>query len=353
MVQRFLVDGTAHTPFESWARVEARSYSAPLQRRIVDFAADVSFGEAAKKVEEHYNIEVPPTTVQRITKRHAERALDQLESQIDEVTSKEGSVELNSDVNILIGETDGTMIPIVSFKESTEPSNDDQRKLREVCWKEAKLSLAGQPDAVERTFAATLNGTDSSGDCLYYCATQEGFTDNTVVHCLGDGAPWIANQVDRVFGTQGSFLVDFFHVAEYLAEASKVCAPGREKCWTRQCKDDLKQGRINHVLSRLIITPADQNYCDIDNNPVRICYRYLRTRRHQLNYKQAIEQNLPIGSGEIESAHRTVIQRRLKIAGAWWLPDTAQKMLALRCLRANGGWASYWEDYDGKFVKVA
>jgi hypothetical protein len=27
---------------------------------------------------------------------------------------------------------------------------------------------------------------------------------------------------------------------------------------------------------------------------------------------------LPIGSGEIESAHRYVIQNRLKIAGAWW-----------------------------------
>jgi hypothetical protein len=27
---------------------------------------------------------------------------------------------------------------------------------------------------------------------------------------------------------------------------------------------------------------------------------------------------LPIGSGEIESAHRYVFQTRLKIAGGWW-----------------------------------
>ncbi|SCA63425.1 hypothetical protein SCG7086_AR_00070 [Chlamydiales bacterium SCGC AG-110-P3] len=57
-------------------------------------------------------------------------------------------------------------------------------------------------------------------------------------------------------------------------------------------------------------------------------------------------QELPIGSGEIESAHRTVIQRRLKISGAWWLPETAKKMLALRCMRANGEWEKYWEELE-------
>ena len=51
---------------------------------------------------------------------------------------------------------------------------------------------------------------------------------------------------------------------------------------------------------------------------------------------------LPIGSGEIESAHRYVIQIRLKIAGAWWKIENAEKMLALRVMRANGDWEKYW-----------
>jgi hypothetical protein len=66
-------------------------------------------------------------------------------------------------------------------------------------------------------------------------------------------------------------------------------------------------------------------------------------RTHQaLNYKTAIEQNLPIGSGEVESAHRYVIQKRLKIAGAWWEKENARDMLALRILRANNKWDDYW-----------
>ncbi|MDE0284790.1 MAG: ISKra4 family transposase, partial [Gammaproteobacteria bacterium] len=47
--------------------------------------------------------------------------------------------------------------------------------------------------------------------------------------------------------------------------------------------------------------------------------------------------------GEIESAHRYVVQRRMKIAGAWWKADNAQAMLALRICRFNGLWNEYWQ----------
>jgi len=53
---------------------------------------------------------------------------------------------------------------------------------------------------------------------------------------------------------------------------------------------------------------------------------------------------LPIGSGKIESAHRYLVQQRLKRPGAWWAPDNAEAMLALRVARANGRWSAYWQD---------
>jgi hypothetical protein len=51
---------------------------------------------------------------------------------------------------------------------------------------------------------------------------------------------------------------------------------------------------------------------------------------------------LAIGSGEIESAHRYVIQERLKLSGAWWKATNADYMLALRVVRANKQWDDYW-----------
>ena len=63
-------------------------------------------------------------------------------------------------------------------------------------------------------------------------------------------------------------------------------------------------------------------------------------RSQFLDYKSALAAGLPIGSGEIESAHRYVFQKRLKISGAWW--ENLKKVIALRVLRANRGWEDYW-----------
>ena len=56
----------------------------------------------------------------------------------------------------------------------------------------------------------------------------------------------------------------------------------------------------------------------------------------------AIDEDLPIGSGVIESGNRHVSQDRLKRPGAWWAEGKIQPMLNLRTLRANGGWDDYW-----------
>lgn len=72
----------------------------------------------------------------------------------------------------------------------------------------------------------------------------------------------------------------------------------------------------------------------------------LSQRQDQLDYEGAISQGLPIGSGEIESAHRYLIQKRLKLPVAWWLAANAENMLALRVNLANGEWQGYWDtDY--------
>jgi len=35
-----------------------------------------------------------------------------------------------------------------------------------------------------------------------------------------------------------------------------------------------------------------------ENAPVRACYRYIENREGQFMYKEALEKNLPIGSGD-------------------------------------------------------
>jgi len=75
---------------------------------------------------------------------------------------------------------------------------------------------------------------------------------------------------------------------------------------------------------------------------VRACHRYFWNHPEQFACAEAISAGLPIGSGKIESAHRYVIQKRIKIPGAWWKIDNVDSMLALRTMRINGNWDKYW-----------
>ena len=103
----------------------------------------------------------------------------------------------------------------------------------------------------------------------------------------------------------------------------------------------MKTDQVSGVLQNLELYLEPETTSDPEAL-VRKCHRYIRNRPGQFEYARALGAGLPIGSGEIESAHRYIIQKRLKIAGAWWLEDNAHKMLVLRTLRANGDWNNYW-----------
>jgi hypothetical protein len=64
-----------------------------------------------------------------------------------------------------------------------------------------------------------------------------------------------------------------------------------------------------------------------EHAPVRVCHRYLAGREQHLKYREAPAEGLPIGSGEIERAHRHVAQKRLKLPGAWRLVEHAEYLL--------------------------
>jgi len=312
----------------------------PLQRRMTDFGADVSFERACEKLEEHYGITVPSSAERRVTERHARRMRDSQSLQT-EMTER-------GPVDRIIAETDGTLIPIVIMdSNSQEYPCDDKRKRRKVTWQEGRLALARQEGSVTPVFGATMGGPDQAGDHWLDCAIRAGVNLQSEVHCLGDGAPWIADQVSRVFGIKASFLVDFYHVCGYLGAAAQQCAPEKMEPWLQEQKQNLKSNNVSKVLEALLPYLEPDNKPD-EKAPVRKCYRYLTNRPDQLDYKSAIEAGLPIGSGEIESAHRHVIQQRMKISGAWWRPENADNMLALRTTRANGDWRKYWRQHLDK-----
>jgi hypothetical protein len=209
-------------------------------------------------------------------------------------------------------------------------------------YREARLTLAHEHQADQPLFSATLGSVKQAGQHIIHCVQAVGANDQTKIHCVGDGAPWIADQMEKQFGSHATYLIDFYHLCEYLSAAAPSCDPGHEKAWLKQQKERLKAGCVTDVLQALKPCVESRALPD-ERAPVRVCYRYMNNRLHQLDYKTALEKGLPIGSGEIESAHRYAIQKRLKIAGSWWLLEHAEAMLAIRTNRANDHWEHYWQ----------
>lgn len=108
-------------------------------------------------------------------------------------------------------------------------------------------------------------------------------------------------------------------------------------------KERLKAGQLSEVMAALYSFQEPDSTPTADA-PVRQCYGYIARRPGQFKYQETMAANLPIGSGEVQSAHRYVIQKRLKLPGAWWKEDKAQAMLNLRAARANHRWDHYWND---------
>ena len=323
------------------AKVRCRSYSLPLERVITDFGADISFGRIPGKLKEHHGIEVPISSAQAITQSHAQ-GVHQSQELTHEIPSQPG-------VHQLIAQMDGTMLPIVETTAgvTAEGTPIDRRKTRQVSFKEARLALVRSNEKEPPHFGSTFGGVDEAGAQLLKSAIAKGLGTNTQVHAVGDGAPWIAHQVEAQFPEQATYLVDFYHVSEYLAEASQVCAPEEAKGWLNTQQTRLKHNQWRQVLAALH-PYREPNSVEDKHAPVRAAYRYLDNRSDQLDYQGAIAAGLPIGSGEIESAHRYVILERLDIAGAWWTVEKAEQLMTLRVLRENQGWDEYWEQQLSK-----
>jgi hypothetical protein len=133
---------------------------------MMDFGADESFGNGAKKVKEHYGIEVPISGVRKVTLAHGEAMLrEEPESEL----GKQGA-------RLVIAGMDASMIPIVDTEtgEKGRQIKGDKRKHRQLCWKEARLCVARDPRSVSWHYRATMGDVEQAGLQLVGCVAEAG-----------------------------------------------------------------------------------------------------------------------------------------------------------------------------------
>lgn len=237
--------------------------------------------------------------------------------------------------------------------------------------KKAKTAARGQiakgPAGYREVGCATLSFYDEDGDCLaavrmarmpephkaslkksllaeLKCALDQR-PDLTIVKAA-DGAidNWTFLHEEVPDGVE---VVDFFHAAEHLHDAI-AAAYGVATVETQRRFADLRHvlledpdGATKVIRALTYLRNKHPGKKDIAKE-----LAYFRKRRHLMRYAELRERGLPIGTGVMEAACKTLVTQRMKQSGMRWSPTGGQAILNLR------GWVQS-ERFDHAWAMLA
>jgi hypothetical protein len=163
---------------------------------------------------------------------------------------------------------------------------------------------------------------------------------------LTDGGNGLENFMQVNFPRDLVLILDFWHASEYLADLAKLLHPRDEdassrlhKEWSHIMKHEGGQ-RIVEVL-RTLPLPRKTAMLKEKLNEV---LNYFTNNLHRMDYPTYLANGWLIGSGSVESACKTVVGQRLKLAGMRWREygtDTLCHMRALFKSEADQ-WEAFW-----------
>lgn len=229
---------------------------------------------------------------------------------------------------------DGVMIPGLP-----DPS---EHRLQ---WHEVKVAVLFDPREIRPSlYLAGREEVEKFGPRLERWIRSLGFWGEGFQAVLGDGASWIWNLADTYF-LKVPQVLDLYHAAEHLhATAGVLWAPEVAHPWVEQRIQELRSGQLNPFYQALDDLPDNFPKDKSEESSQRL-RQYFKDHRQRLVYAWALDHHLPVGSGNVESAARHIVQLRLKQSGMRWSDPGAQDILNLRTLHRNGQFEQYWEDF--------
>lgn len=295
----------------------ASRYSPGIVDSAVRLGTAGAFAPAAELLQHFTGVTMSPSTLRRLT-LDAGAAVRQLELAF---AAAPLLAEPPADVPLPLS-VDGSMVPLQDG------------------WHEVKLMAIGERRADggvgALSYAATLGSAEAFQAEAFGEVMRRGVPVAPDVVSVNDGAEWIQGLVD-LHCPQAHRVLDFAHAAGYLGQAAAE-AFGEETpagtAWFRAQREALRQEVPATVLGAVRALPAGEARDRAD--------RYLTARQDQIAYRDFLARGWPIGSGCVESAHKGIVQARLKQRGMRWSRPGAEGVLALRIAQANDRWDEQW-----------
>jgi len=351
----------ASRPLHAFIGTNREVYSLDVVEKALDLASDESAGKAVKKLARHHpGVEMDRNTAIRLLHTYGKNAREFVNSKLGHARSltELPPLERGKGIPEMEVEYDGGMIPVATLEpivveEGKRPELTPVRKLpkrkRNCYWRETVVCLVQVPGSTERLYAARLSGqTDAAFDDLYGLAAEKGWTEKTQVRGIADGAIYIRPRMEEAFNMGDfRFILDRPHCKEHLSDAGEALSKFtgvHAQEWAKKALAKMEKGDAMSVVLELkeayLASGTDKENRD---DLLRREAAYFERNADAVAYAEYRDQGWSTASSEVESAHRSVIQSRIKIPGAWWHPDHVDDILALRILKANNWWGEFWD----------
>ena len=304
-----------------------------LQEGLVRLGTWLPFAPAARMLAHFTGVRVSAATARRQTERTGAAWVQLQEAEVARLEQESPDPVPGPAVQQL--SVDGAMVPLVGGT-----------------WGEVKLLAIGSvsPAAGEaRTVALSYFGRRADHATFARLALVETHRRGTatagVVVGITDGASWCQEFLDY-HRPDAVRILDFAHATSYLqAAATAVFGEGSAaaQSWLETQTHELKHGQAALVLAALAALPTSSAAdAPTAREALASALHYLSTRQEQTRYAQFLAAGYPIGSGAVESAHKSVTEARLKGAGMRWAPASVDPMVALRTVECADRWAEVW-----------
>jgi len=152
---------------------------------------------------------------------------------------------------------------------------------------------------------------------------------------------------------EGEEIVDFYHAAEHLDEALSA-AYGATSATTSSEFERLRHALrwykrgVGHVIEELKRLGKRYPRREVIERE----RKYFETNRARMRYAEFAEAGLPIGSGIVEAACKTLVTQRLKQSGMRWRTAGGQAILTLRGLIQSDRFDAAWPLLAGTYKRA-
>jgi len=200
--------------------------------------------------------------------------------------------------------------------------------------------------AMKVRYISGLYPLEEVGPLLRPQAGQVGMDQADCWLGLTDGGNGLEDRVAENFPLVWAIILDFYHPAEKLTGLARLLYPGDEERAEEQARDWrclLKEegGAVLAAVLREWEWPAGRAGLA---EAVAEVVGYVERQAHRMAYPEYLAEGWYIGSGAVESACKTVVGQRLKLAGMRWGEDGADALCHLRALYRSekGQWEAFW-----------